>query len=100
PPPGNGGNADDNGGSKGGGAMFLLLFLLPLLRGMRALAIPGALLFAAAANASPPDLELLHTEKDGAACYRSVMYREVSEIRIAKSYNKTPVPAGTPIEIV
>ncbi|HEX7046332.1 MAG TPA: hypothetical protein VF275_02000 [Gammaproteobacteria bacterium] len=97
PPPANGG---DEGG---GGALLALLFLLPFVRaGRRRFAmVAGATLlaFAGIAQASPPDLELLHTEKDGTSCYRSVMYREVSEIRIANSWGKTPIPAGTPIEI-
>lgn len=95
-PPANGG---DEGG---GGALLALLFLLPFVRmGRRVAVVTGATLlaFAGSAQASPPDLELLHTEKDGASCYRSVMYREVSEIRIANSWGKTPIPAGTPIEI-
>jgi len=107
PPPSQPVNGGNNGG---GGAMFVLLVLLPLLRAgetvsrrMRHFVVAslslGILMSAGAAQASPPDLELLYKEVDGASCYRSVMYREVAEIRIAKSWGKTPIPAGTPVEI-
>lgn len=96
-------DGNDRKPGSGGGAMLLLPLLLALLRLLRAaprMLLVCGLSFAAGAQAAPPDVELLHTEKDGKACYRSVMYREVAEIRIAKSYNKTPIPAGTPVEII
>lgn len=99
PPPTTPPTSIDNDG--GGGAVFTLLFLLPFIHPKRtACVLVGGLLCTTTATGAPPDVELLHSEKHGASCYRSVMYREVSEIRLAKSYNKTPIPAGQSIEIV
>lgn len=102
-------------GESGGGALLMLLFLLlpfGFSRGVeRTIERPRSndaamkcivsmlLMLSSAAIASSPDVDLLFSEKDGLSCYRSVMYREVSEIRIGKSWGKTPIPAGTPVEI-
>lgn len=83
--------------NNGGGAMVFLSLLALLCRSRRAVFALGVV--PAVASAAPPDLELLHTRKDDEDCYRVVMYREVTEIRIGKSWGKTPIPVSPPAEI-
>lgn len=98
PPPAPPSGSEDDGG---GGAMFALLFLLPLLRRARRPHVVGAglLLLCPASQASPPDVELLHSGDARRACYRAVMYREVTAIHLGVTWGDAVFPLDMAIEI-
>lgn len=95
------GTAPDANVATGGGALAFLLPLLGVIAMRRRFPVVAlAATLPVSSHAAPPDVELLYSASNGAACYRAVMYREVTELDLGTRWGESPVPAAPVIEII